>query len=150
MLGENIKSFRKKKGYSQETLAQAVFVVRQTVSKWEKGQSVPDAEMLEKIAASLDVTVNELLGKEISADNEQDKNENIVNQLAILNNQLANRSRRRRKVLKTLIVAIAVVVVLTIVFVSFGIFAFNSITSTSSSVIEEMCCTFWSMSITCQ
>ena len=65
MLGKNIKAFRKKKGFSQETLAQELFVVRQTVSKWEKGQSVPDAEMIEKLAEVLDVSVNDLLGKEI-------------------------------------------------------------------------------------
>ena len=50
MLNENIKNFRKQKGYSQETLAQELNVVRQTVSKWEKGYSVPDAIMLEKLS----------------------------------------------------------------------------------------------------
>ena len=48
MLNEKIKQYRKSKGYTQETLAQQLGVVRQTVSKWEKGFSVPDAEMLQR------------------------------------------------------------------------------------------------------
>ena len=52
---------RKSKGFTQEELAIKVNVVRQTVSKWEKGLSVPDAATLQKIAEVLDITVNELL-----------------------------------------------------------------------------------------
>ena len=63
MLSENIRELRKQKGYSQETFAQALNVVRQTVSKWEKGYSVPDAVMLEKMADVLDVSVGDLRGK---------------------------------------------------------------------------------------
>ena len=63
MLSENIKEYRKQKGYTQETLAQALNVVRQTVSKWEKGYSVPDADMLEKLADILEVSVSDLLGE---------------------------------------------------------------------------------------
>ena len=62
MLKENIKNFRKQKGYSQETLAQELNVVRQTVSKWEKGYSVPDAIMLEKLSDLFEVSVGDLLG----------------------------------------------------------------------------------------
>ena len=40
MLSDNIKILRKKKGYSQETLAEQLQVVRQTISKWEKGVSL--------------------------------------------------------------------------------------------------------------
>ena len=50
MLSDNIKILRKKKGYSQETLAEQLHVVRQTISKWEKGISVPDAVMLDRMA----------------------------------------------------------------------------------------------------
>ena len=50
MLQDNIKEFRKHKGMTQEELAARLNVVRQTVSKWEKGQSVPDADLLQKLA----------------------------------------------------------------------------------------------------
>ena len=61
MLSEKLKYLRKAKRLSQEDLAIRLCVVRQTISKWEKGFSVPDAEMLLKIAEVLDVSVNELL-----------------------------------------------------------------------------------------
>ena len=55
MLSDNIRTLRKQKGYSQETLAERLHIVRQTVSKWEKGVSVPDAELLPVSYTHLDV-----------------------------------------------------------------------------------------------
>ena len=72
MLNENIKALRKAKGLSQEELAIKLNVVRQTVSKWEKGLSVPDAGMVIQIAEVLDTTVNVLLGEEIPKSEEPD------------------------------------------------------------------------------
>lgn len=61
MLSENLKLYRQKKGHTQESLAIQLHVVRQTVSKWEKGLSVPDAETLQRIAEVLEISVNDLL-----------------------------------------------------------------------------------------
>ncbi|MBQ0087944.1 MAG: helix-turn-helix transcriptional regulator, partial [Prevotellaceae bacterium] len=87
MLGENIKTLRKQKGFSQETLAQQLNVVRQTVSKWEKGYSVPDAEMLNTLSELFEVPVSTLLGGTIpEAEKQNDSRiDEIANQLAILN-----------------------------------------------------------------
>lgn len=65
MLNENLKQLRKSRGLSQEELAIRLNVVRQTISKWEKGISVPDADMLIKIADIFEVSVSELLGAKI-------------------------------------------------------------------------------------
>ena len=62
MLSDNIRTVRKNKGFTQEDLASRLHVTRQTISKWEKGLSVPDAEMLSKLADELEVSVSELLG----------------------------------------------------------------------------------------
>lgn len=62
MLGENIRALRKARGLSQQELAERLHVVRQTVSKWEQGLSVPDADMLVRLAECLEVSVEELLG----------------------------------------------------------------------------------------
>ena len=70
MLSENIKNLRKLKGLSQEELAARLNVVRQTVSKWEKGLSVPDADMLVSLAEALDTKVSILLGEEADANAE--------------------------------------------------------------------------------
>src|SRR5665647_1430091 len=116
MFSENLKTLRKQKGMSQETLAQQLNVVRQTVSKWEKGLSVPDADMLIRIADLFEVSVSELLGAKI--EEEKDVNE-IATQLAMLNEQLANRSRRNRKILKGVLIGIvAVVLIIIIVYVA--------------------------------
>ena len=113
MLGENIKILRKQKGYSQETLAQQLNVVRQTVSKWEKGISVPDAEMLNSLSELFEVPVSALLGSKIeeAATETDPRMEEIAKQLAILNEQLANQALRKRKTGKRIIIIIASVIV---------------------------------------
>ncbi len=58
MLNENIKAIRKSKGLSQEELAVKLNVVRQTISKWENGLSVPDSDMLISISEALETPVS--------------------------------------------------------------------------------------------
>jgi putative transcriptional regulator len=65
MLNENIKSIRRSKGLSQEELAVKLHVVRQTISKWEQGSSVPDSEMLISLAEALETSVSTLLGESV-------------------------------------------------------------------------------------
>lgn len=90
MLNDNIQKYRKAKGMSQEELAVGLHVVRQTVSKWEKGLSVPDAQVLIDMAALLDVSVNALLGIEVPADNTQA----LAEELARVNEALAKKNQR--------------------------------------------------------
>ena len=66
MLSENIRSIRESRGLSQEELAIKLNVVRQTVSKWERGLSVPDSDMLISISEVLDASVGTLLGEGVS------------------------------------------------------------------------------------
>ena len=107
MLSENLKALRKQKGMSQEVMAQQLNVVRQTVSKWEQGLSVPDAQMLTRIAELFEVPVSSLLGESI----EENVNINeIAVQLAILNEQLASRRGRNRKILRIIMIVIAAVI----------------------------------------
>lgn len=100
MLSENIKNLRKQKGYSQETLAQELNVVRQTVSKWEKGYSVPDALMVERMAELFEVSVGDLLGKENKDMGYKTELEQITAQLTILNDQYAREMARKQKIRK--------------------------------------------------
>ena len=95
MLSDNIKILRKKKGYSQETLAEQLHVVRQTISKWEKGISVPDAVMLDRMAELFEVPVSVLLGGGLEVEEEQPSELNeIAQQLAVLNDQLVQQAVR--------------------------------------------------------
>lgn len=98
MLGENIKRIRKTRGLTQEELAIRVNVVRQTVSKWEKGLSVPDADCLQRLADVLEVNITDLLGAPTYPTPEQ--TDAVVEQLARINEQLAVKNRRARRVWK--------------------------------------------------
>ncbi len=96
MINENIKKHRKKKGISQEEMAVKLNVVRQTVSKWENGLSVPDADVLIQIAELLEVSVSQLLGIEGNIDTNTDLSE----ELAKLNEQLAEKRQREKLLLQ--------------------------------------------------
>ena len=97
MLSKNLKIFRKRKGLTQENVAEALNVVRQTISKWEKGISVPDADMLIKLAEILDVSVSELIGSDVA----DEKNEDMIAvELARVVEQLANRNHRSKIIFK--------------------------------------------------
>ena len=107
MLSDNIKSLRKNKGYTQEELAARINVVRQTVSKWEKGLSVPDAEALQRLADVLEVDIKELLGAPALS---EQKNDEVVEQLARINEQLVIKNRRAQRIWKTMGIIFAVIV----------------------------------------
>lgn len=92
MINENIKHFRKTRGMSQEEMAVKLNVVRQTVSKWEKGLSVPDADVLIEMANLLDVSVSQLLGIEESIYSNGD----LAEELAELNEQLARKKQKEK------------------------------------------------------
>ena len=97
MLSENIKSLRKAKGISQEELAVRLNVVRQTISKWENGLSVPDAELLICLAQALDTSVNGLLGEDDVPSCEPDALSLIAKKLELINAELARTAARRRR-----------------------------------------------------
>ena len=103
VLHENLRLKRKERGLSQEELASRLHVVRQTISKWEKGMSVPDSEQLIKIAVILETTVSELLGTQV--ENEEEPNQ-LAEELSRINTQLAIRNHRTRRVLKIIAVAL--------------------------------------------
>ena len=112
MLGENIKRLRKQKGISQEELAIRLHVVRQTVSKWERDLSVPDAELLQRMADIFEVGTDAILGGTVPP--EPDRNE-LAEQLSRINEQLAIRNRRSRRIWKTVAIILATVVTLWII-----------------------------------
>jgi putative transcriptional regulator len=116
MLTENLKTLRKTKGLSQEELAIRLNVVRQTVSKWEKGVSVPDADLLIQIADIFEVSVSKLLGATI--ENERESNA-IAEQLERINEQLAIKNRRARRIWKGVAIIFGAFIVLNILAILF-------------------------------
>ena len=111
MLSENIKAVRKSKGLSQEELAVKLNVVRQTISKWEQGLSVPDSDMLIALSDALATPVSALLG-EFAVRAEADDLKAIAEKLEIINLQLARQKAARRKTLRWLLIALCAVTVI--------------------------------------
>ena len=137
MLNENLKKNKKSKGLSQEELAIRLNVVRQTISKWEKGLSVPDADMLIKIAEIFEVSVSELLGAKIEEKNEQDVNE-VADQLMRINEQLAIKNRRSHRVWKTVGIVLLLYVIFNIELVVLNYAAFASIKNMTSVEVNSI------------
>lgn len=111
MLNENLKHLRKSKGLTQEELALQLGVVRQTISKWEKGLSVPDSEMLIELSEQFNVPVSALLGDTIEPTDKEDMVKILSEKLALINEQLANAAERKRKITRGLSFAGLAVVV---------------------------------------
>ena len=110
MLNENIKAIRKSKGLTQEELAIKLNVVRQTISKWEQGLSVPDSDMLISISEALETPVSTLLGETV-IESKADDLKAISEKLEIINLQLAQRKITRRKILHCLLISLCAVIV---------------------------------------
>ena len=115
MFSENLKAMRKAKGYTQEELAIKINVVRQTVSKWEKGLSVPDADVLSQIAEVLDTKVSVLLGGTITEETDKDA---VAEQLAKISEQLAIKNRRSKAIWKTIGMIVLAIMLLNILAVT--------------------------------
>ena len=110
MLNENIKVARKSKGLSQEELAIKLNVVRQTISKWEQGLSVPDSDMLVSLSEALETPVSTLLG-ETAIEPEVDRLKVISEKLEVINLQLAQRKAARQRTLHWLLITLGAVIV---------------------------------------
>ena len=121
MLNENIKAIRKSKGLSQEELAIKLNVVRQTISKWEKGLSVPDSDMLISISEALETPVSILLGEAVP-ESKADDLKAISEKLEIINLQLAQRKITGRNMLHWLFISVGAITVM----ISAALIALNS------------------------
>ena len=131
MFGENLKAMRKAKGYTQEELAIKINVVRQTVSKWEKGLSVPDADMLSQIAEVLDTKVSVLLGGTITEETDKDA---VAEQLAKISEQLAIKNRRSKAIWKTIGMIVLAIMLLNMLLNILAVTLFRANTSNEFDV----------------
>lgn len=111
MLNENIKAIRKSKRLSQQELAVKLNVVRQTVSKWEQGLSVPDSDMLIALSQALQTPVSTLLGETI-AETEAEPLKAISEKLEVINLQLAKRKAARRKLIRWVLIALCAIIII--------------------------------------
>ena len=135
MFSDNLKTMRKAKGYTQEELAIKLKVVRQTVSKWEKGFSVTDADVLSKIADVLDTNVDFLLGGTITDEDDKDA---VAEQLAKISEQLAIKNRRSKRIWKVVGITLLIILIFNILLVIVSIVSFKSYSDNVRTTVIEM------------
>ena len=109
MLSQNLKTIRKSKGLSQQELAVKLNVVRQTISKWEQGLSVPDSEMLISISEVLETPVSTLLGENVVVP-EADTLKAISEKLEVINLQMAQKKNMRRKIIHWSLIGLCAII----------------------------------------
>lgn len=133
MFHENLKKLRKAKGLSQEALAERLHVTRQTISKWENQLSVPDADLLIRLAEIFEVPVSRLLGREVEPSAEADP---IAGQLEQLNLLLAQRNQRNRRIWRVVAGILIALAVLTVLMAVLHFAAFQSFSQPEATVTE--------------
>ena len=133
MFAENLRALRKAKGLSQEELAARLHVVRQTISKWEQGRSVPDAELLVRLAEELDTTAAALLGPEVPPEAEAG---GTAEQLGRIAEQLAVKNRRARRIWRIAAGVLIAFVAVNLLLILLNFAAFRSFTSEAEVVVE--------------
>ena len=136
MFSENLKTLRKQKGLTQETLAIKLHITRQTISKWEKGLSVPDTEQLVRLAEVLEVPITQLLGQKVA----DTTNENeVAEYLAQIAEQLAIKNRRTKLIVKIVVGILVAFVIANLLMVLMSFSSFYEITDISeeSIVVNE-------------
>lgn len=111
MLSEDIKTIRKSKGLSQEELALKLNVVRQTISKWEKGLSAPDSELLISLSEALETPVSVLLGETVT-ESKTDDLKAICEKLEVINLQLAKQKTMKQKTFHWIFITLCAVTVI--------------------------------------
>lgn len=129
MFQENLKALRMKKGMTQQELATRLHIVRQTISKWEKGLSIPDSYLLIRLAEVLEVSVSELLGSKIEIEEKPDV---LAQQLSRINEQLAIKNRRAKRVWGIIFGIIIIYVVLIFLAMLFNFYPESSTTTTDT------------------
>ena len=92
-------------------LAIKLNVVRQTISKWEQGLSVPDSDILISISEVLETPVSTLLGETVT-EAEVDNLKAISEKLEVINLQLAQRKTTRRKIIRWLLISLCAIIVM--------------------------------------
>ena len=126
MFADNLKTLRRARGLSQEELAGRLHVTRQTISKWENALSVPDAELLLRLAEELEVPVSRLLGGPVEEEPAPDQ---VAAHLAELNRLLAERNRRSRRIWRVVAGVLIGMVAATVLLILLNAAAFRSITT---------------------
>lgn len=123
MFKENLKKFRNRKGISIEQLANKLNIKPKTVSKWEKGISVPDIQLLMKLSEILGVSVNDLLGVNVNESNHEKRLEILENELSKLKQQIDSNINSASRIKRNVLLTFGLILLFAIVFSILGIWS---------------------------
>ena len=132
MFAEILRTLRRARGLSQEELAGRLHVTRQTISKWENALSVPDAELLLRLAEELETPVSRLLGGPVEEEPAPDQ---VAARLAELNRLLAERNRRSRRIWRTVAGVLIGIAALYVLLMVFSAAALRSLTTETEGTV---------------
>ena len=132
MFAENLRTLRRARGLSQEELAGRLHVTRQTISKWENALSVPDAELLLRLAEELETPVSRLLGGPVEEEPAPDQ---VAARLAELNRLLAECNRRSRRIWRTVAGVLIGIAALYVLLMVFSAAALRSLTTETEGTV---------------
>ena len=139
VVGDFLRETRLRKGYTQEEVANRLHVTRQTISKWEKNYSVPDAEVFVKLADVLEVQTSQLLEVKVDSDVQttEEKQNAYAEQLAHIAEQMAIRNRQRKRIWKTIGIVFAAIIVVCIILIVMNIAFFSAYPTTEDVQTHE-------------
>ena len=120
---EKLVKLRKKAGFSQEELGNKLNVARQTVSKWELGETTPEMDKLVKMSEIFNITLDELIKEENV--NEKINNTNSQKLAGIV-----------IKILKGIGIFLIALLVITIFLIVVGLVTFNKTDESNTTVVE--------------
>ena len=138
-LGNSLLHARKKTRVITARCSRKLGVSRQTISKWEKNYSVPDAEVFVKLADVLEVQTSQLLEVKVDSDMQttEEKQNAYAEQLAHIAEQMAIRNRQRKRIWKTIGIAFAVIIVVCIILIVMNIAFFSAYPTTEDVQTHE-------------
>ena len=112
---EKLSVIRKQKNLSQEALAEELNVARQTISKWELGETTPEMDKLVKLSEIFDISLDELIKDDVEVVNEENPNDTNTEKLAGIT----------IKILKGIGIFIVVSIIVYLIIIVFNLVAFN-------------------------
>lgn len=124
---EKLIKLRKMAGLSQEELGNKLNVARQTISKWELGETTPEMDKLVKLSEIFNITLDELIKDE--NDNQKDIN------IELNNTNSQKLAGMVIKILKGLGIFLIILLVITIFLMIIGLVSFNKISTNDSDTI---------------
>ena len=137
---EKLIELRKQNNLSQEELGYKLNVTRQTVSKWELGQTTPEMDKLIEISKLFNISVDELINNSETKEdvtNNSDIQNNVNNSNTYDKNTTAKKSKRERTIISIIVIALVIIIIFIIIRLFAGFTLVNGMNNSSNSLFNK-------------